>query len=319
LVKKIVVIGGGNGAPVVLSGLKANPGLELSVIVSVFDSGTSTGRLRRDFSIPALGDIRKCLVSLSSAPAGALAGLFQHRFQEGELAGHSLGNLMLLGLLKGSKDLPEAVEKAMGLLEAKGTVCPASLGNSHIVAEFEDGKVVEGETLIDVAESDNRDPRLRVKNFYSKPPASAFEGAIEAVREADLVVIGPGDLYTSVLANFAAKGLPEALQEAKAKKAYVCNTCTKPGETFGMTASEHVSEILKYTGLRKLDFVVVNSRQINAAKVSAHAEVKGQEQVRVDEEKLKRQAARVVLADVISEEEPARHDAGKLAKVILSL
>lgn len=320
--KKIVVIGGGNGTQAGLKGLSGNKDVELSVVVSMFDSGGSTGKLRRDFNIPAVGDIRRCFVAMRTPTkqTDVLKDLFGLRFGEGDLKGHNLGNLILVGLLKTSKTAEEAWQKATEMFAVQGKVYPSSMANSQIVAEFENGLVVEGETNIDVPSGNNRDPKLRVKKLYTKPEADAFSPAMEAIKNADLVVIGPGDMYTSVLANFVSKGLPEALQASKAKKAYVCNVLTEPGETYDMSAEEHAAEILKYTGLKKLDYIIVNNKPVDEAKVKEHAEEPGEHKpVAFSEATLKQYAENAVIIDVVNDENPTCHDAAKLAQAILSI
>jgi len=194
--RKVTVIGGGTGSFVVLSGLKKHP-LDLGVIVSMADSGGSTGKLRDQLGVLPPGDLRQCLVALSDAPL-LWRKLFIYRFERGELKGHNFGNLFLAALEKVSADYNEAIETTSYVLKTKGEVIPVTLTKTNLVAQYENGKVVKGEGLID----ENQAERSKIKNIYLEPKAEANPKAIKRILESDYIIIGPGDLYTSIIAVF---------------------------------------------------------------------------------------------------------------------
>lgn len=253
--KNIVVIGGGTGVYTVLSGLKRHPH-NLTAIVSMADDGGSTGVLREEFGILPPGDIRRALVALSDHKQEFLAELFNYRFSEGKsLEGHSFGNLFITALERIHGDFEKAVEEAGRILKVSGRVIPVTLDNTRLHAELENGEVVRGEHNIDVPQ---HNPELRIKRVFLDPTARANRNAVEAIREAHLVIIGPGDLYTSIIPNLLVRGIPEALGESEGKKVYVCNVMTKLGETHGFRAIDFVNEIEKYTREDLLDVVLLN-------------------------------------------------------------
>lgn len=260
---KIVVIGGGTGTYQVLVGLKKYP-VDLTAIVTMADSGGSSGKLRQEFGILPPGDIRRALLALSNLPISkkTLAELFEFRFDpssKSDLAGHSIGNLLLAALTQiyGREDL--AISEAEKILDVSGKVLPVTLDKVHLHGVLEDGTVVEGETNIDVRRVK---PSIPIQEVYLKPSAAIYPQAREAILAADLIILGPGDLYTSVIPNLLVKGVNEAIVNSKAKVAYVCNLMTKHGETDGFTACDFVDEIRKYLGpaQEKLAFVLINKK-----------------------------------------------------------
>lgn len=258
---KVVVIGGGTGAYQVLVGLKKYP-LELTAIVTMADSGGSSGRLREELGILPPGDVRRALLALSDLPLAkkTLGSLFDYRFNNGEgLAGHSMGNLLLAALtqITGREDL--AIAEAERILETAGHVVPVTLNKTHLHGVLADGTVVKGESNIDVRRIK---PSVPIREVYLKPAAKIYSKAKKAILEADLVILGPGDLYTSIVPNLLVQGVCMALQWSRARVAYICNLMTKYGETDGFTAQDFVSQIKKYLGPArdKLDFVLVNKK-----------------------------------------------------------
>ena len=245
--KKIVRIGGGSSGYTLLRSLKAHP-VEITAVVNMFDSGGSTGVLRDEFGILPPGDVRRALAALADGEhSEILRSLFNFRFKEnGSVSGHSFGNLFLTALTAIYGSDIEAIRKASEVLHVKGRVLPVSLDMSHIHAILEDGTEIVGETNIDIPKHDGS---KRIARVFLEPAAVGFTEALEAVRDADVVLIGPGDLYTSLIPNLLVKGMPEALKESKAKKAVVCNLMTKWGETHGFTATDMVKELLAYSGL----------------------------------------------------------------------
>lgn len=294
----IVVIGGGTGSFVVLSGLKKYD-VDITAVVSMFDNGGSTGALRDEFGVLPPGDIRRCLVALSDEQS-ILRKLFMYRFEkDSSLNGHSFGNLFLTALSQISN---HPIKDAARILKIKGNVLPVSFTNSNLCAKFENGSVVEGETLIDIPE---RDPNLRIVDAWLSPSAVINPEVINTVSEADLVVIAPGDLYTSIVPNLLVEGMVDVLKDKKI--VYVCNLMTKPGETSNFKASDHLSIIQKFC---KPSFVICNKSSLDPELLKFYAS-KGQHPVECDID--------AVFADVASDTDLVRHDSDKLAKVILGL
>lgn len=313
--KKVVTIGGGTGSYVVLRGLKEFP-LDITAVVSMFDSGGSSGILRDEFGVLPPGDVRRCLIALSDGErAEILRDLFNFRFENGNsLKGHSFGNLLLvaLGSIYGS-DI-EGIRKASQLLDIKGKVLPVSLDKAHLHVLLEDGTEIVGETNIDIPKHDGA---VRIRKVFLDPPAALFQEAGRAVREADLIVIGPGDPYTSVIPNLLVGGMPEALRESRGKKIIVTNLMSKWGETHGFAASDMARELLSYSSLPKFDYAICNTATMDSKLVAAYEKEK-KYPIQCDE-KLGDYAKEVIKGDFFSEADIARHDSEKIAKVISEL
>jgi len=249
---RVVAVGGGTGLPIVLQGLK-NFTSNLSAIVTVTDAGRSSGRLRADLGVLPPGDIRNCLVALSES-SKLLNDLFQYRFTEGALEGMPLGNLLIAAMAKVTGSFEAAIRETSRILAIQGKVLPSTYHDVHLSAKLADGNVVEGEVEV-------RQPGKAAINdvFLNPPDVKANEEAINEILRADLIVIGPGSLYTSVIANLLVPGIPEAIHASKAKKVYVCNIVTQPGQTDGYTAATHIAAIERYLGRQVLDGVLLNS------------------------------------------------------------
>lgn len=271
--KSIAVIGGGTGTHTVLRGLKHyQDQVNLSAIVTMADSGGSTGRLRDEFGYLPVGDVRMALAALASEvdeQEELLRELFLYRFNRGNgLSGHNFGNLLLVALtdILGSEE--KAIEAAARVLRVQGTVIPVTTQKVDLVARYEDGVTVIGEHAIDEPTTDRF--ATRIKELSVTPSATIGKRAKEVLLEADLIVLGPGDLYTSVLANCVVDGVSEALCRSSAKVVYVCNLMTKAGQTTGMGVAEHVAEITRYTG-RVPDYILVNTGTFPADLLSKYA------------------------------------------------
>lgn len=250
--KKVVVIGGGTGTFIVLSGLKKYP-VDLSVIVSMMDSGGSTGRLRDQLGVLPPGDLRQCLVALSEA-SDLWRKLFLYRFEVGDLKGHNFGNIFLSALEKIAKNYQEVVNFASLILKTKGEVIPVTFDKTHLCVEYEDGEIIETEGRIDTTTKD----KPRIKRAFLKPLARANLLAIKKIMEADYLILGPGDLYTSLIPNLIVKGIPEAVKKTQAKIIYIVNLMTKKGQTTNYSASQHVFDIEKYL-MRRVDLIIINN------------------------------------------------------------
>lgn len=314
--KKVVTIGGGTGSYTVLRGLKKFP-LDITAVVSMFDSGGSAGVLRDEFGILPPGDVRRCIVALSEGKKRPiLRDLFNFRFEQkgSPLNGHSFGNLLLLALSKIYGGEIAGIRKASELLDLKGKVLPVSLDNAHVHATLEDGTEIVGEANIDVPKH-NGD--LKIKSLRLKPDARIFGETRKAILEADFIVIGPGDIYTSIIPNLLVKGMKEALKKSKGKTVAICNLMTKWGETNGAPASDMMRELLKYSGLKKFDYIICNTQKMDAKLVAAYAKEK--KYPVVCDERLGDCAKEVIKGGFFWEVDIARHDSGKIAKVLAKL
>ena len=248
---KVVVIGGGKGQSTLLRGLKNIDGVDLSAIVTVADDGGSTGRLREDFDMPAMGDVRNVILALAESES-MLSEMMEFRFNENsrsELAGHSLGNLILTALTETTGDFIDAISSMSKILNVEGDVIPASPDNLTLVARMKDGTIVRGESNI---------PQYKnsIKNVYYDQFVEASEQAVKAIESADLIVFGIGSIYTSILPNIIIPGIKEALNTTSAKLVYYCNVMTQAGETDGFTVSDHIDAIERHAEL-KLDAIVL--------------------------------------------------------------
>ncbi len=313
--KKLVRIGGGSSAYTLLNGLKQLP-VDITAVVTMFDSGGSSGVLRDEYGVLPPGDIRRTLAALAEGQKGEiLRNLFNYRFKEnGSVGGHSFGNLFLTALASIYGSDIEAIRKASELLDVRGHVIPVSLDKSHIHAILEDGTDIAGETNIDVPKHDGS---ARIAKLYLEPKAKIFEEADAAIREADIIIIGPGDLYTSVIPNLLVSGMREALAASKAQKVVICNLMTKWGETHGFCASDMVKELLTYSGLGKFDYAICNTSRMDESLVKAY-EAEKKYPMKCDDG-LAQYADKVITGDFFSEADIARHDAEKVAGEISKL
>ena len=320
---KLVAIGGGTGLSTVLSGLKELVGdqgrghlwLEaLSAIVTVSDDGGSSGRLREELRMLPPGDIRNCMVALSE-DSTLLSRLFQYRFRgEGGLGGHSFGNLFLAALTEVTGDFVEAVRLSSEVLASKGRIYPATLNDVRLVAELEDGEEVRGETRITASRSPIRRLRLEPEQCLPLPEA------LTAIRAADIITVGPGSLYTSILPNLLVARVAECIGSSAAVKIFICNLMTQPGETDGYTARRHLEVVRGYASEIKFDFVVVNDRPVSPAQAEAYA-AEGARQIGLTDHLLEEEfgdEAEIVRADLLDDGEKVRHSPLKLVRVILA-
>lgn len=314
----IVCIGGGTGLPVLLRGLArkvqpsaSNPGVNLTAIVAMSDDGGSSGRLRRLRGVLPPGDIRNCLVAMSDEKSG-IGQLFQHRFDGAKgIGGHAVGNLLLAALTELKGNFMEAVDTSARMLGARGRVLPCTLSPTNLVAELEDETQIFGERKIARARSKVR----RISLEPSLPPPG--QGVIEAIQNADLITIGPGSLYSSVLPNLLVNGVAEALRETRALKVLISNLMTQPGETDGMDCVDHTRAVLEHVG-PLVDVVLVNGSHAAPEVMERYAK-KGQRPVAVDRRALIELGVIPVEADLLKEGRRIRHDSRKLARCVLKL
>ncbi|NCO88528.1 hypothetical protein COY13_02950 [Candidatus Roizmanbacteria bacterium CG_4_10_14_0_2_um_filter_36_35] len=316
--KKITVVGGGTGTFVVLSGLKKYP-LDLSVVVSMMDSGGSTGRLRDQLGVLPPGDLRQCLVALSEAPI-LWRKLFLYRFENGDFKGHNFGNLFLATLEKVSNSYDEAIETASYVLKTKGKVIPVTLDKVNLAVEYENGKIVTGEGFID----ENHTESSRIKRAYLTPRGAANAKAIEAIKNSNFIIIGPGDLYTSIIPVLLVEGISKAIMDSKTKIIYILNLMTKSGQTTNYKASDHRRDLKKYLG-RDPDYILVNNASLSSDILESYKkynerevnndlnEKNGYKMIKndlVDNKKVEPISADILYRSIL------RHDSQKVAKVL---
>ena len=313
--KHFVVIGGGTGTFTVLSALKKYP-VCLSAIVSMADDGKSTGILRDQYGVLPPGDVRRALVALSKE-GGMMRKLFEYRFENGDFGGHSVGNIFLSALEKITGNFAIAVEEASKILNVKGSVTPVTLDNVRLHATLTDGTIIEGEANIDIPKDGLK--RAPIKNIWLEPEARLYEAAKETILSADVIVIGPGDLYTSLIPNLLVSGVAEAIRESKAKKIYICNLMTKFGETDGFSAENFVREIEKYIGKNVLNFILCNVRKPDLSVLTEYSR-ENSEFVNFPKFLVYSvKTPKYIFEDVLEEGPLVRHDTAKLAKTLLSL
>jgi uncharacterized cofD-like protein len=309
---KIVTIGGGTGLSVLLTGVKEYTS-NISAIVTVADDGGSSGRLRQQFDILPPGDIRNCLVALADAPA-LMRDLFQFRFDESsELNGHSFGNLFITVMTRLTGDFEKAVKETSKVLALRGQVIPSSLNNVQLVAEHKDGSTTIGEDKIPKAQRP-------INKVYLQPSGpQATPDAIKAIEEAQMIILGPGSLYTSIIPNLLIKEIAEVIASSGAIKVYVCNVMTQPGETDGYSASDHIRALISHSHPRVLDYAIVNTGEIPQDILQRYAQQNSYFVVN-DRKKIENMGYRVIEEDVAKVQEGVvRHNYAKLAKIILGL
>ncbi|RWZ54976.1 YvcK family protein [Halobacillus fulvus] len=309
---RVVVIGGGTGMPVLLRGLKNLP-IDLSAIVTVADDGGSSGRLRTEMEIPAPGDIRNVVAALSDAEP-MLLELFQHRFANGNgLFGHSMGNLLLAAMASMTGDFYRGIKEISRVLNVRGEIFPIANHSMNLHAEMEDGTVVMGESSIP-----KQNKRIK-RVFVSPTPVQPLPEAVEAIKKADLIVISPGSLYTSILPNIIIPEIGQALKETKANVTYICNVMTQEGETSGYTAADHLQALFDHIGNDVIQSIVVHNKPIEQEVREAYAK-ENAEPVIYDIKRLKSMGIEVVEEDIIDHSKATiRHDTQKLAQLIHSM
>jgi uncharacterized cofD-like protein len=307
----IVCLGGGNAMPkAVLKGLKKKE-VKLSVVCAMLDSGGSAGRLRKDYNIVSPGDIRRAILALADT-SPAIESLFNYRFEVGELRGHNFANLLITALELSTENYEKTIKEISRILNVRHLVLPSTLDKANLCAVLENGKIISGEANIDVPKHKGS---LRIKRVFLKPRAKAYPGAIEAVRKADLIVIGPGDLYSSLAQILLTEGLAEAINKSSARKLYVCNLMTKYGETNNFSVSDFASEIEKYLQ-GPLDFVIFNNKKPSFLRLRNYRKKHPEflDLVKFDKNLDKE---KFIGANLLVNKGPIVHDPQKLTKIIL--
>lgn len=306
----VVALGGGTGLSTLLRGLKHYT-KNLTAVVTVADDGGSSGRIRREMGIPPPGDIRNCLVALAEEEL-LLGRLFQYRFEDGPLSGHSFGNLFLAALAKTTGDFEEAIRQSGKILAVRGKVIPASPDLVSLRAELADGSEVEGQSSIASSSGSCR-------QIWLEPTTARSTAAVlEALESADIIVIGPGSLFTSIIPNLLIGEIADAVKAATCPRVFVCNVMTQPGETLGFSAADHLAALNRHAGVDIIDTVVVN-RTPPPEKIVKHYIASGAEPVPVDSGRLHDMGVEMVSADIASAGDYFRHDSDRLASTIMSL
>src|SRR5580704_4509064 len=324
---RVVVIGGGTGLSTLLKGLKwyvtppgerpsTKPGKpqisDLCAVVTVSDDGGSSGRLRKEFNMLPPGDVRNCIVALSEDEA-LLSRLFQHRFAKGSgLEGHSFGNLFLAALTSITGDFAEAVRLSSEILLTRGRIYPATMSSVELEALFEDGARVRGETRITARKG-------KIRELVLVPPdVEPLPQTLEAIASADLITIGPGSLFTSLIPNLLVRGIPEAILESPAIKVFVCNLMTQVNESLSLTAADHIRALDHHAGVRLFDYALLN-RKAASAEMKAKYAIEGASQIVVDLEAIEDLGVCPVLGDYLDEGTVARHATDHVAHDLMAL
>jgi uncharacterized cofD-like protein len=337
---RVVAIGGGTGLSTLLRGLKcyvASPdrrrGLrigsiadrqpqptpsaaplirDLSAIVTVTDDGGSSGRLREDLNMLPPGDVRNCMVALSE-DEHLLSQLFQYRFQQGELGGHSFGNLFVAALSHITGDFAQAVQMSSQILATRGRIFPSTNTNVSLTARMDDGSLVHGETSITATR------KIIAELMLEPASAHPLPEALEAIAQADLITIGPGSLYTSLITNLLVHGIPEALADSKATRVFVCNLMTQANESIGLTAAQHIEKIYEHTGNRRIfDYALINTAPITPTLLAKYAS-ESQQPIVADLDRVRALGVKPITGNFVHEGDVLRHDYDKVAEVLLNL
>lgn len=312
--KKVVVLGGGTGLSTLLRGLKNFP-LDITAVVSVSDDGKSTGRLRKEFNIPAVGDIRRVLISLAEIEP-LVEKVLNYRFTtNSELNGHTVGNLLLTAITNISGNMSDGIEAIGSVLNLKGKVLPLTEDNVILMGKMEDGSIIEGEhNITEVG-------KKIVDVFYKETPIIC-ESVIKAIKEADLIIFSMGSLYTSIMPNLISKDMLEAIDNSKAKLMYTCNMMTQPGETDNYTIVDHINVLNNHLGTRKINVVIANNGEIEQNIIEKYSTLEQKDQVILNEEQkdeLNKMNVEVIENNyVIVEDELIRHNAIKLSTDIFT-
>ncbi|MCT4617567.1 MAG: YvcK family protein [Candidatus Gracilibacteria bacterium] len=315
----ITTIGGGTGTYNVLSGLKTDDRVNLAALVAMSDSGGSTGVLRDEFGILPPGDIRRAVLALSKE-SQVVRKLFEYRFQkDSSVSGHTVGNLLLTAMADITGDFDEGLKQVCKMFRVQGKVIPVTTEISNLGVILENGEKVIGETNIDVPK---HDPNMSIKQAFLTPEVSANTRGVNTLENSDIIIIGPGDLYTSIIPNLLVKGVSEAIKNSNAKVVYFCNIMTKHGETTGFGVEDFVSVIEKYLGEGVLDYVVVNNGYISDELAGKYYDEEMKKPVKVKDDQrsdLKKKYYKLIERDLLNEKDYIRHSPEKMCAVISDL
>jgi uncharacterized cofD-like protein len=321
---RVVAIGGGTGLSTLLRGLRrhvvtSSQGVpeggmiaDLAAVVTVTDDGGSSGRLRKGFDMLPPGDLRNCMVALSEEE-DLLVRLFGHRFRKGDaLKGHNFGNLFVAALTEITGDFGQAIQLASKILATRGHIYPVTTANATLVARMDDGSLVRGETKITASHK-------HIAELMLDPPdAAALPETLEAIERADLITVGPGSLYTSLITNLLVQGLPAALARARGVRVYICNLMSQANESLGLTASQHIERIYEHTRAPIFDYALVNTEAFSAETLARYA-AEGASPIVADIERMEALGVRVITGNFASEGDVVRHAASRVSSALLAL
>jgi uncharacterized cofD-like protein len=321
---RVVAIGGGTGLSTLLRGLRrhviapgqSNPSTgqisDLAAVVTVTDDGGSSGRLRRGFNMLPPGDLRNCMVALSEEEA-LLARLFNHRFRGGDtLRGHNFGNLFVAALTEITGDFAQAVQLSSKILATRGRIYPATTANTILVAEMDDGSFVRGETNISASH------RRIVELTLDPPNPPSLPETLEAIERADLITVGPGSLYTSLITNLLVEGIPSALANARGLRVFICNLMTQANESVGLSAADHIERIYEHTRAPIFDYALVNTAPFSPETLARY-EAEGASAIVPDVERIQALGVQCIAGDFASEDAVVRHAYGRVTGALLAL
>lgn len=307
--KNIVVLGGGTGQSVLLRGLKRFP-FNITAVVSVSDDGKSSGKIRQELNVPAVGDIRSVLISLSETE-DVVEKMINYRFKSnGDLDGHSLGNLLLAGLTDIYRNLSNAVLQISKILNLKGEVLPLTDDNVVLMGKMSDGSVIEGEHNITLSDK-------KIEKIYYKVNPKVNKSVIKRIKDADAIILSMGSVYTSIIPHLLCKEIIKAIDSSNAKIMYVCNVMTQPGETDGFTASDHINLLNSYLGKRKIDTVITNSKKVSKKTQKIYETLEQKDLVKIDSKNINIEHINKPLIKI--ENDKIRHDNMKLALEIMNI
>ncbi len=310
--KKVVVLGGGTGMSYLLRGLKKFP-IDITTVVSVCDDGKSTGKLREEFNIPAVGDVRKVMIALAETEP-SVEELLNYRFKTtSDLNGHAIGNLLLTATTNITGNMPDGIELLGKVLNLNGKVLPLTEDNVTLIGEMSNGKIIEGEHNI-------TEEHERIKRVYYKTEPIVNDKVLMAIRDADLIVLSMGSLYTSIIPNLICNQVIEEIDKSKAKIVYCANLVTQPGETDNFTVSDHIEVINQYLGKRKIDIVIANNGRIDKRLAEKYANLEQKDPVVLDTKKLKEIGVKIIGENLVTiDNNLLRHNTLKLGYHIFSL
>jgi uncharacterized cofD-like protein len=324
---RVVAIGGGTGLSTLLRGLRKHVAIplqatgpecdpclitDLAALVTVTDDGGSSGRLRKGFNMLPPGDLRNCMVALS-AEEDLLAQLFRHRFRSGgDMEGHNFGNLFVAALTEITGDFGQAIQLASKILNTRGRIYPVTTANATLVAEMDDGTLVRGETNISAS-------KQRIVELMLDPPdAAPLPESIEAIERADLITVGPGSLYTSLITNLLVQGIPEALSAARGLRVFICNLMTQANESLGLTASQHIERIYEHTGAPIFDYAILNTAPVSEEMLLRYA-AEGAVPIAADVERVASLGVKCIVGNFLSEGDVLRHASDQVTAALMEL
>jgi uncharacterized cofD-like protein len=324
---RVVAIGGGTGLSTLLRGLRKHVAVplqsagpqcdpclitDLAALVTVTDDGGSSGRLRKGFNMLPPGDLRNCMVALS-AEEDLLAQLFRHRFRSGgDIEGHNFGNLFVAALTEITGDFGQAIQIASKILTTRGRIYPVTTANATLVAEMDDGTLVRGETSISAS-------KQRIVELMLDPPdAAPLPESLEAIERADLITVGPGSLYTSLITNLLVQGIPEALSASRGLKVFVCNLMTQANESLGLTASQHIERIYEHTGAPIFDYAILNTAPVSEEMLQRYA-AEGAVPIAADIDRVESLGVKCIVGNFLSEGDVLRHASDRVTSALMEL